>query len=362
MPVRPGRTRVMLGLVVLVCAWANATQANMAKWWRDGEGYGPLAPQSDTHVRVDSEDLSFDVAPSLDRAQVTATYRLTSGDGTPSSADVAFVFVAAEGAPEAAPHASIAIDDLPVPFRVVTDDDLLAHATPEEVARLHDAWSTLAGGRHLVWLTFRLEVGASATRTVTVRYEHAAGDDTRQAVNTTFTYEYLLSPAKRWAGFGPLHLTIHLPPGTALEAAQSLVRDGDTYRADFPGLPEGELTFGVMSRKGLLFGMAQTTGYWLLLGALMLGVSLALSVRLGRAWAGVQSRAGRALLSVFGTGLAVGVAAGAAAALASVLMPQRALGIGYGPGLGLLFLLFVCCVAGIVTSAVSTARRRTRQP
>ncbi len=412
--------------------------ANMAKWWREGEGHGPLVPQKDTDVRVDSEDLAFVVAPSLGRAAVTATYRMTNGSAVATSAEVAFVVVAAEVAEdsERAPQASIALDGAPVSFRVVTDAELLepaldawlaAHpdvalelarlaalpnnpryadlaelrrlvpgsssdsddllgwyrqrktplgtgapgfrrsltvraaeeAIPDEVAKLQRGWSKLASRRRLSWLAFQLDFAAGATRTVTVRYEHAAGDDTRKAVNQTFTYDYLLSPAKRWARFGPLHLTVQVPPETTLRSSLPLVREGDTYRADLAGLPDGELSLEVMSLKGLLFGMTQPDGYWSLLLAALSVVTFALGLWLGRRWARLGSRLRIALACIFGTGFAVVVANGVVIWLLSMVFPQRAFGSGYGSAFGLMFAIVMFAIGGIVLSALA-ARSRPR--
>jgi len=413
--------------------------ANMAKWWRDGEGYGALVPQQATDVRVDSEDLSFTVAPSLDHAEVTATYRMTNGSAVASSAEVAFVVVAAELAgtdsTATAPRASITIDGTPVAFRVVTDADVLgpaldawlvAHpeigpelarlsgstmpsrdadydklrrlvpgclgecrellrwyeqrrstgtedagvsreasilpaaevAIPEEVAKLQNGWSTLAHRRRLSWLAFPLDLGPGATRTVSVRYTHRAGTDARVAVNTVFTYEYLLSPAKRWARFGDLHLTIQMPPGAQLRASLPLTQEGTTYRATLPGLPGGELALYVMSQSGLVFGMTQPTGYWLLLVAAMTLVTVPIGALLGRRWSRVGSRPRKALRCVFGTGPLALAANGVVVWWVSLAFPARAFGYGYGAGLGLMAVVFLFAAGGMVISLVTAFRQR----
>lgn len=429
------RTLVALGAIVLVALAillvVPDARANMAKWWHEGEGHGPLVPRKDTDVRVDSEDLAFTIAPSLDRAAVTATYRMTNGGAVATSAEVAFVVVAAEGGEERerAPEASITLDGAPVAFRVVTDAELLAPlldawlaahpdvdrelarladpamnaryddyaelrrlvpeckgdcselvswyrsrkdararsvvlaaatAIPAELAKLERGWSTLAGHRRLSWLAFQLDFAAGATRTVTVAYTHVAGSDTSKGVSTTFTYDYLLSPASRWARFGPLHVSVTVPPGTRLVASPALVQSGDTYRVDLPTLPGGELLLHVMSLKGLLFGMTQPEGYWgVLLAALSL-VTIALSVRLGRAWARLGSRGAVVLGCLVGTGLVVGFADGVLMWLLGTALPPRAFGYGYGAAFGMLAAFVVFVVLGIVISSIVATRRRRR--
>lgn len=422
-------------VALCVLVGGGDARANMAKWWADGERHGPLVPQKDTDVRVDSEDLAFVVAPSLGRAAVTATYRMTNGSAVATSAEVAFVVAVAEGAEdsELAPEASIALDGAPVTFHVVTDADLLGPAVdawlgvhpdvalelarlaalprnpryadlaalrrlvpasnsesddllgwyrlrkspltserdgshrsltvraaeeviPGAVAKLQQGWSSLASRRCLSWLAFQLDFAAGATRTVTVRYAHTAGSDTSKAVNETFIYDYLLSPAKRWARFGPLHVTVQLPPETSLRSSLPFVREGDTYRAELPGLPAGDLSFDVMSRKGLLFGMTQSGGYWSLLLAVLTGVTFALGMWLGRTWARLGSRLRIALGCIFGTGLVGLIANGVVVWGLSMVLPQRAFG-GYGSAFGLLFAIVIFALGGVVLSALSARAR-----
>ncbi len=424
----------LLFVLVFIGAWSEAG-ANMAKWWHDGEGHGPLVPRTDTNVSVDSEDLVFEVAPSLDHADVTATYRMTNGSAVATGAEVAFVVVAAELASAATnvPRAAIAVDGVPTTFRVVTEADVLAPsldrwlaahpevdtelerlatlwmksttqhhdydalqrlvpgcrddcdaivrwywhkrnpgrddtgawredevpaaaaiAIPDEVAKLDEGWSSLSRQRALSWLAFRLDFPAGATRTVTVHYQHAAGSDTSRGVNETFTYVYLLSPAKRWARFDQLHLAVHMPPEARLRASLALKQDGSVYRADLPSLPSGELSLEVMSLRGLPFGMTQPAGYWILLVALMTVATVPLGIGLGRCWAWAQSRRRSVLGCIFGTGVSTIVANGLLVWVLSLAFPKHAFGIGYGPAFGILLLVPLSAAVGIVLSLASS--------
>ena len=422
-------------LVALLCTLllSGAAHANMAKWWHEGETYGPLVPQEESAVRVDSEDLAFTIAPSLDRATVIAAYRMTNGGAAIASMDVAFVMVVAEHAESRGdpaglvPHAGITLDGAEVPFQIVTDGEaiapaldawLAAHegvehelqrltapgmdphfaetaelrklvpactgecdellrwyrqsdaakrgpfarraaelAIPDEVAKLQGGWSTLGQRRPLAWLMFHVDVAAGATRTVMVTYEHRAGTNASLGVNETFTYDYLLSPAKRWSSFGPLHVSIRPPPDTRVLGSLPLTLENGVYRAEFPTLPAGELSLQIMSTKGLLFGMTTPTGYWTLLIAVVVLLTLALSVRLGRMWRSAPTRRGVVLRCIFVTGPVLGAANAGVMWLAGTVFPRHALGIGYGPGLSMMLLYVVAGVAGIVVSVLASRAR-----
>jgi len=407
--------------------------ANMAQMWHAGEGFGQLQPESSTSVGVASEELVFDVAPALDHADVTATYRLTN-DGAATGTDIAFVVVDAESyyrERSAAP--SVTVDGAASAVRVVTEAEVLgpaldawlaanpavdaelarlgalplvpsysdsaelrkllpgcqgdcnelvvwrrqrknpdpresegfrrsmvapaaAIAIPAEVAKLRSAWSRLAPQRALTWFTFHVDFPAGGSRAVAVRYRQVAGSDLKRQINETFTYDYVLSPAKRWAHFRDFHLIVRMPPHSELVSSLPLVRDGDTYRTDRSTLPEGELSLALASRSGLWLGMKQPTGYWLILLLAAFAATLALSTRLGRYWGTVASGVLRFLGCVLGTGLAVAVEAGLVCALLSAAFPRRALGYGYEPMFGLMLAVTALVVIGIVVSGVVAGR------
>jgi hypothetical protein len=422
-----GRAAVRwLVLFLAVLAFGDA-HANMAKWWREGELHGPLVPQDDSAIRVDSEELSFVVAPSLDSAEVTATYRMTNGGAADANAQVAFVVAAAEYAKAGgAADASVTIDGQPVAGVLYTEGELLRpklaawlasrpdlekevarlaalprgaeysdlqrlrelvpdcrsscsslvdwykeqgdlglarraaeDAIPNEILVVQRGWTKRADSGPISWFTFPLSIGAGATRNVRVKYNHVAGSDSRQAVNEVFSYVYFLSPAKRWARFGDLHIEVRLPPDTELrQSSVPLTADGATYRANLPTLPNGELSFELMSRRGLLFGMSQPTGYWILLIAVMSLVTIPASARLGRLWSGGRWRV--ALGCIFGTGFCAFVWCIALALGLSAVLPAHAFGNPYSAMFGFFWLLVLFVVSAIVISFAATRAKSAK--
>lgn len=336
----------------------------MAKWWSEGEGHGVLVPRKDTEVRVDAEELSFVVAPELTSAEVTATYHMTNGGKAASSANVAFVMVASEAARHGAEsaskvaHAEVTIDGATVPSRLVTEADVLdpnldQDSMKAEVKALQSQWSKRGDDAPLSWLLFPLTIPAGASRTVVVRYRHVAGSDASHAVNTVFTYDYLLSPARQWARFGDLAVEVRLPADAEVHASSLPFHaedGGKTYRARLSGLPDKELTFELMSRRGLLFGMTQPTGYWLLLLAVMSLVTVPAAAALGRLTQRMTSPLARALARLFGVGVAALVWNGVVAWAVSAVVPQRAFGYSYGAAFGLLAAVGLLALTAVIVS------------
>jgi hypothetical protein len=137
-------TLVFVVALTLLLVPARDAGANMAKSWHEGEGHGPLVPRNDVDIGVDSEELVFDVAPSLDHAAVTATYRMTHAGTSPTTAEVAFVVVDAETPSPRPIEAKIAIDGAPVSHHVLDVEDVLEPMLDTWLDANADASSELA--------------------------------------------------------------------------------------------------------------------------------------------------------------------------------------------------------------------------
>lgn len=324
--------------------------ANMARAVTEGERFGALVPRKDTTVRVDRETLSFDLAPDLGSAKVVATYRMTSAEV--NAIEVAFVIVDGSAQRDKSGEwATVTIDGAPSPFRTVRSDELPAPRA--EIDATMRAWSTLGTPERLTWLVFPIDFKAGQTREVSVAYKHSPSEDRAEHVNDTYGYDYLLSPAKAWPSFGPIDITVRVPDGTSIDSNIPLTRQGDTHRAALPGLPSGELQFTATSRRGLWFGMTTSTGYWIITILALMGAAIAAGRATGKLWL----RRSSILRVIFGGPIASAAAALVAVVL-SALMPNRALGFGYGGILGLMFLILLAAPVGIIASFVA-ARRQT---
>lgn len=401
---RSFRVAAIVAAVVLVVLVALPARANVARSSFDGDRYGTLVARSENVLRVDEEDLVFDLAPDLGSARVTATYRFSNPSAEARKAEAAFVFVQGDAATKLDAAATITVDGAPATFALVNDamqlrpqleawiaahpdraadkldpqspsavrvfveardagvqnDDLTMRAAreviPDAVAAMEKGFSTLGASRRMTWLAFTLEVAPNAAKTVAISYTHVPGQDLAKRVNTTFTYEYLLSPAKTWAAFGPLHVRVRLPPNTLVESAMSWRTEDAERRADFTTLPEGELTFEVMSKKNLWLGMTAPGGYW----GILLGVLLAIAILAGRAGGKMWAKGGTTGIASVGWIAAIAIVSGLAATFIAVLLtalfPERALGFGYGP----IFGLFVAALGVSVAAPIVAATRRSR--
>lgn len=332
-------------LALLVLGTALPARANMAQTHFEGDRTGPIAPQKSTTVRVDRETLDFALDPKLHKARVTATYQLTNAGAAAEALDVAFVFVRTErGGDQAA--AVVEIDGAMAAVQKVTDGELL-----DQLAR---GFSKPDQRHHLGFLLFHLDLPAAKAQKVVVTYDQQASEDRTEAT-PIFGFEYLLSPAKHWASFGPLDVVVHTPPDVRLVSQTPFHRAGDVERASLPGLPEGELRFEVMSLRGLWFGMTDRSGYYAILIAAMAAATLALGALSGRWWSARSRAAQIALRLVAGGALSASGALAVAVALGSLFPP---LALGYGGFFAIMFFVLLAGPVGGVTSIVAAKARR----
>lgn len=260
-------------------------------------------------MRVESETLTFDLTPGLDAARVQATYRLISTAAAAATVEMAFVF--AGGGPAGAPDPGIAVDGRPVPFVQLSEDEAAglerlvaaAGAQPwlDPVSGVPTA-EAVGDGAGLTWLTFSVPFDPGAGRTVTVAYTHTPAWHRSMRANQVYQYQYLLSPARAWAGFGPLTIAVRLPDPAYFTANLPFQPDGGGYRIELSGLPEQDLSFAVMSRRGIRFGLTRAGPYWLMLLCGMALAGMLPGWLCGRWWRKAGSAAARVLLCIFGTG------------------------------------------------------------
>jgi len=337
--------------LAFVLGFVPAAHANMGAPTDPGQTHGPLVLRNVSEVRVDHEELAFEVESSLKRAQVRATYHLTNGLDRDTEIDLAFVRIhGVEEIDPAGKDVQITVDGVATSFAVLTEAD-------EKPLRIEPP-----DNRPITWLVFRVSFAPRSSRTVRVSYLHLATEDRQAGVNEVYGYDYLLSPAKSWSSFGPIHVSIAVPAGAVLRSSTAFQRQGSRYAARLPVPPKGELGFTVMSLSKVVLGMEDPNAYWALLVLLTSALVIALSVLAGRVWARVRWRVLRAALhAIVSPCLAFGASV-SMWLLALKTLPRFALGPNYNPMFGLVFMSIAMVLASIVLSARASgaALRRPR--
>ena len=103
-------------------------------------------------------------------------------------------------------------------------------------------------------LTYTVEFPAWGTREVAVAYLSSSYGLREGTTYWTQEFTYLLSPARHWAEFGSLDITIRTPEPVPYIVRSSLpLREAEErcYTAHFDSLPDGELTFTLYPRLSI---------------------------------------------------------------------------------------------------------------
>jgi hypothetical protein len=352
--VRPSRPARWLPASLLVLAAAppvaHADTRPILDGWRSSAlsvSTDAGAPPVRTSVRVDRSALAFSLSPDLASASVHAAYLLTNAGPEPEAMDLAFSFAGGDRGDDPTAHTFLELDGAPFPFRTATEVDP-------------------TGGAHLRHLIFHVDFAPGQPLMVAVHFTQQATEDRTVAVNSTYRFDHLLSPARRWAGFGPFDVSIRVPPGARFSSSFpfasypfSFVHDADGYRADVPGLPGGDLHFEVTPLSGLWLRMTRPPGYWAVTVAGLAAASVAVGAASGQRW-GRAAGGKRAALPLLAAGALAAVSALAVLVLLLAASPPHALGFGYAGVLRgvLLAVLAGPLGAGAAAASARAARRR----
>jgi len=229
-------------LAVLVCALATcfpvAARADAASPWQAGDVIGePTGAVA--YVAITHEDLAFDLRPLADAkpVRVSATYQLRN-DSTATKAPLVFL----------ADHALTGASDFTVAF-----DGSPLRATPTTLTRLPDAWKpppatpSLNNGEEIQYssrpgtaFAFTAVIPPGSHR-LAVAYDVLPGSFNARDAAIVWQIGYVLAPARQWASFGDLSVSVRLPSGWRARALPELARVGDTLVGQFSGLPADSL-------------------------------------------------------------------------------------------------------------------------
>lgn len=113
----------------------------------------------------------------------------------------------------------------------------------------HDLMAQRAQKRMIV-LVYKVDFPAESQKKVSVSYTTAGTMDSRKTAQPLYYFEYILNPAKNWAGFKDLNIEI-IPPTAApyvVESSVDLIREQNgIYSTALERLPEEDLFFSLYS-------------------------------------------------------------------------------------------------------------------
>ncbi|MGE5484316.1 MAG: hypothetical protein ACM3X4_04770 [Ignavibacteriales bacterium] len=281
------RTLATLATLAVLLAGSPIARANglPVRWVQ--EGTGVFAGDEDSQAAVVSEDLLITISRPVPRrgssVAVRARYAMKLTDGAPAQA-VAVAFIH-DGLSSSW---NVTLDGSPVAVENGGPAKAYGFSLEEETydpvtGELYDLRGGPSGRGAATLFRVRLEPGK--THDLVVEYVTRSGWDELRYVNPISHFTYYLTPARRWAGFGDLTITLRVPWGyrVATSMGDQLSRRGPGLLVgDFHGLPPGDLHVSIISGLGMLPGIATRGGAHILLLCSLSQYLLALAMEFSR--------------------------------------------------------------------------------
>lgn len=279
----------MILLAVAAPAWANVGKRN---------GGAPYTGEpTGIDVRIASEELVIDLRPVVIKdaeASVRATYHLDNV-GDAKHLDLMF----ASGT--MSDHAfTVSLDGTAIPSVRVSD------------AKMPESWKPPTstpdpGGGDLDYevqgvsaMAFTLDV-PPGKHDLVVSYQARLGWHHTDSPTLKHQFAYVLSPARTWAAFGGLDVTVHLPANWIAAVTPALTRDGDRLYGRFTTVPADTLAITIQASHRL-YDLVHMIGLGLFALAGVGGIAWIIwrtRARRGTAWGSGAGWGG----AIFGTGM-----------------------------------------------------------
>ena len=196
-------------------------------------------------VEITRETLTIDLRPLVEKkgdkqglAQVEAVYHLYNRGTDKKTLDLMFAFGSAGTAEFHAWLGDQAIDTRPAVGEVKLPESWRA---PRQEKGDHSVRS----GNPMLF-TVVIPPGQHSLK---VRYTAAAAYDHRGNPTVKRLFDYVLAPARSWAGFGGLDVTIHVPEDWHVDCEPSMTREGNTLKGSFANVPADAIILTVQRLK-----------------------------------------------------------------------------------------------------------------
>ncbi len=341
---RSARTALVVLVAALVAASSAHARPNPAT-----PGSAAGEPVAFTGLRVVRESLLLDLSPlarpTTRTATVEATYLIVNeGDAVRVPLSLVTPDGRADGARVWVDGARVAgerVRRFPIPeaWRVAEMTPALAGDAPPfatDTLRVRALSFVLdvPPGRHLVRMRYAVRPGS-----------YDAGDHPSRV----WQMAYSLAPARFWAGFGSLDVTVRVPSSWDVAASLPLRRDGGVLTATFAGVPGDVLTVSARAPKP----RGRTA-------LRLLGFALALLFCLGAGALGgrVTRQRGRPVALAWPASFAGGVAGAAALVWLSAAADALGDSTAFGSGRALVSLLVVGPLAVVLGTLLAQSVAR----
>lgn len=225
-----------------------------------------IVPNAETKIEVESEELLFDFrppSPSESLPFVTAVYHLKNKLPNDEQLMVAFLYLGKTTNLSAAWNGkdiSINPADVNYPLNWSPPNGLETLLTPENKwfnptnGEIYSTKIIYPEGTHASLIPLTIQANSGGELAVHFLQSYSACDKCNNPSEKIFHFTYLLSPARYWASFRNLTVTVIGPADYDLSSEPNLISKGiengfPVYSSHFSNLPEGEFYFSI-KKKG----------------------------------------------------------------------------------------------------------------
>jgi hypothetical protein len=251
--------RFTLAWLVLAwwAAWPTLGESNAAPPWRKGDLVGEA--RGVKLVRIVKEDLRIDLRP-LERGQPAAIEAVYYLQAEPGAGKVDLVFITGAGSVDGA---GVWLNDQSIEWKLQTQGDVPPEwLPPKTTPGFDDAEPLRYNARatvrpnELCQIAFTLNLTPGPHR-LKVAYRAEASQVVRREPARFWQLVYILAPAKAWASFAKLEVTVLTPTARRFASSPALAQAGPgVYRGEFDGLPADHLAISTQMpfKQQALFG------------------------------------------------------------------------------------------------------------
>ena len=341
-------------LILLLILPFNAF-ANMASPARPGALHGE--PSGLEKIKISREELMVDLRPLLngEKTSVEATYFLEN-IGAEKEVNLVFAFatLGVESFQVWLDEKEIAInkinvEQLPPNWKAPATTPELNSKSPLEYAYFRPQENVMSG--------FTIKIG-TGKHVLKARYKSEAASNRSGAPIKYWQFAYVLAPAREWASFGGLNVTVHLPKDWNYGANIELTRNGDSLLGSFANVPVDALAMTLQMPEPRCY-QALANFYMVLfvlslpLGLIVIGwLAISKKYESKRRW-------WKSIVASLGWTLVISLTGFMAIYGADYLLPDTQItSYGYGSIFNILALIFLSFITLFVGISISLIGRR----
>lgn len=240
--------------MLLICGLSLVSRANMAAPSQGGNMTGE--PNGLENIFIRNERLTIDFRSVADESlvkliNVEAVYEVEN-----TSADKSLTLIFVLGTSEISDF-NFYLDEQQIAAQVEKAGDLPASWKVPQSTPWHKdrqlVYYPSVGYQKTARIVLTIPSGA---HTLKAQYKASSGKFYGEAPLQLYQFAYILAPARNWAGFGGLDVTVHTPDDWEFVSSPKIEQNGATTTAHFDKIPADALTF--------TFGKPLPQSYYLL--------------------------------------------------------------------------------------------------